>query len=342
MIKNKVYREALEQVIPEIAIEDGCVLVTGASGLIGSCIIDLLLLSNEHGRQFDVYALGRSKDKMVARFESFMPSKRLHFIEQDIVKPLDNGIYYDFIIHGASNADPRNYALYPAETMLINLEGAKNVLNYCRENNNTKALLMSSFEVYGNADKDIYTETDFGVVDITNLRTCYPESKRCMEILTRCFVDEYAVKAIIGRLCSIYGPTMTKDDSKAHAQFIRNGVNGEDIVLKSKGEQRRSYCYVIDAVTGLLCILARGTIGGVYNVANEKAVVSIAEVAKNVAYIAGTNVIMRLPDDIEKKGYSSPQNCILDNRKLKSLGWEGHYDIRKGLLECITILRNNG
>lgn len=338
MVDNIIYREALKRVIPEIAISDGCVLVTGASGLIGSCIIDLLMLSNEHGRHFEVYALGRNIEKLNSRFKVFKESSNLHFIEQDIMKPLDKGISYDYIIHGASNADPRNYALYPAETMLINLEGAKNVLNYCKDHPETRTLLMSTFEVYGNAGKDVYVETDSGIVDVNQLRACYPESKRCMEVLTHCYVDEYGVKAVIGRLSSIYGPTMAKDDSKAHAQFIRNGLNGENIVLKSKGEQRRTYCYVIDAVTGLLCVLAKGQVGDSYNISNENSIVSIAEVAHAVADITGTKVIMQLPNELEKKGYSAPQNCILNNTKLKKLGWNGHYDFQKGISETISIL----
>lgn len=338
MLDNTIYRDALKRVVPEIAIDDGKVLVTGASGLIGSCIIDLLMLANELGRHFEVYALGRSKKKMSARFNSIKDTGLLHYVEQDIMQPLDDRVSYDYIIHGASNADPRNYALYPTETMLINLEGAKNVLNYCKTHLETKALLMSTFEVYGNAGKDVYSETDCGVVDLNKIRSCYPESKRCMEILTRCYADEYGVKAVIGRLSSIYGPTMAKDDSKAHAQFIRNGLNGEDIVLKSKGEQRRTYCYIIDAVTGLLCVLAKGIVGEAYNIAYENAVVSIAEVAQTVAHIAGTKVIMQLPDDLEKKGYSTPQNCILDNTKLRQLGWTGKYDIYSGIAECLSII----
>ena len=339
MIGNTVYRESLARVIPEIAIPDGNVLVTGASGLIGSCIVDLLLLSNDFGRHFDVYALGRNAEKLKKRFAAFENSTHFHVIEQDVRIPLDNSASFDFIFHGASNADPRNYALYPVETMLINMEGATNILEYCRVHPDTKVLMMSTFEVYGSAGKDVYSESDCGVVDINKLRSCYPESKRCIEVLTHCYVDEYNVKAVIGRLSSIYGPTMAKDDSKAHAQFINNGLHGEDIVLKSKGEQRRTYCYVVDAVTGLLRVLAKGAVGEAYNIANENAVVSIAEVAQTVASIAGTNVIMQLPDDLEKKGYSAPQNCILDNTKLKGLGWNGHYDISKGVKECLDVLR---
>jgi len=338
MIGNTVYRESLVRVIPDIAIRDGIVLVTGASGLIGSCIVDLLLLSNDYGRQFEVYALGRNAEKLKNRFKAFSGTTHFHIIEQDIRDPIYNCISFDYIFHGASNADPRNYALYPVETMLINVEGATNILNYCKSHPDTKVLMMSTFEVYGNAGKDVYEEIDCGTLDINKLRSCYPESKRCVEVLTHSYIDEYHVKAVIGRLSSIYGPTMAKDDSKAHAQFIRNGLSGEDIVLKSKGEQRRAYCYVIDAVTGLLCVLANGTVGEAYNISNENSVVSIAEVAQIVAQISGTKVVMQLPDDLEKKGYSVPQNCILTNTKVRNLGWIAHYDIYSGISETISVL----
>ena len=341
MIGNIIYRESLKRVSTQVPINDGTVLVTGATGLIGSCIIDLLMIANEQGRHFDIFALGRNETKLRNRFNAYRGSNLLHFIVQDIRQPLNYNIQYDYIIHGASNADPRNYATYPAETMLINIEGAKNVLEYCRIHKETKVLLMSTFEVYGNAGIDIYKEINCGFIDINQIRSCYPESKRCMEIMTRCYIDEYSVKAIICRFGSIYGPTMSENDSKAHAQFIRNGLNGENIVLKSKGEQKRTYCYVIDAVTGLLTVLGKGCIGDVYNVAYENAVVSIAEVAHTVAKLTGTKVIMAVPNDLERKGYSTPQNCILDNSKLKSLGWVGYYDIDKGIEECLSILRNN-
>lgn len=341
MIKNRIYRHALEIVIPDIVIKDGRILVTGASGLIGSCLIDLFMLANNYGRHFEVYALGRDKNKLKNRFSAFDGSDLLHFVEQDIQMPIDGSVQYDYIIHGASNADPHNYALYPAETMLINIVGAKNVLDYCKVHPNTEAIMLSTFEVYGNAGKDIYQEIDSGVIDQNMIRSCYPESKRCMEILARSYVEEYGVNAIIGRLCSIYGPTMLKDDSKAHAQFIRNALRGEDIVLKSKGEQRRTYCYVIDAVTAILYVLGKGVAGEAYNISNEESMVTIEEVAKTVAEITGTKVVYDIPDEIEKKGFSKPQNCILDNHKLKALDWKGKYTLYTGFKECIEILIDN-
>ena len=338
MITNEIYRNALEESITQIPLTGGRVMVTGASGLIGSCLIDMLMLANQQGRNFEIYAIGRSKEKLSRRFNSFDGNPRLHFVEQDIRNPLSVDVEVDYIIHGASNADPRNYSLYPAETMLINLQGTTNVLNYCKVHKSCRLLLLSTFEVYGNNGKDEYAEDDFGTIDQNQIRSCYPESKRSAEILTRCYVHEYGVNASIARLCSIYGPTMAPDDSKAHAQFVRNALKHKDIVLKSKGEQRRTYCYVIDAVTGLFSVLANGISGEVYNISNEDSIASIAEVAQTDAEIAGTKVTFSLPDEIEARGFSKPQNCILKNDKLLSLGWKGKYTLKDGLKETIEIL----
>lgn len=335
---SAVYRQALENVIPQIPIPGGRILVTGATGLIGSCLIDLLLLANELGMNFELFALGRSKEKLADRFAPFLESSSLHFFEQDIRKPIDKKMSVDYIVHGASYADPRSYALYPVETMLINVEGTKNVLEYCRMQKACRMLLLSTFEVYGNNGKDVYSEDDFGAIDENQIRSCYPESKRCAEILTRSYTLEYGINASIARLCSIYGPTMLKDDSKAHAQFLRKAIAHESILLKSKGNQRRTYCHVIDAVMGILYILIKGEPGEAYNISNDKSVASIKDVAETLADIAGTKVETILPDEIEVRGFSKPQNCILDNTKLRSLGWQGEYTLRQGMEETLAIL----
>ena len=158
-------------------------------------------------------------------------------------------------------------------------------------------------------------------------------------MLFKSYLDEYGVDCVIARLSSIYGPTMKDDDSKAHAQFIKNGIAGQNIVLKSSGNQKRTYCYVIDAVSGLLTVLFNGRSGEVYNVANENSIATIAEVAQTVADYAGTKVIFDLPDDVESKGFSKPQNCILKTDKIKRLGWVGKYDLKTGICETMDILK---
>ena len=256
--------------------------------------------------------------------------------------PLTLDVVFDYIIHAASNADPKMYALQPAETILTNVIGTKNVLEYCKKNIDTRLLLTSTFEVYGKIDGiDVYSENMVGLVDFHMLRNGYTESKRCAEMLVNSYIDEYGINAVICRLASIYGPTMLLNDSKAHAQFIRNVLHGENIALKSKGEQRRTYCYVLDAVSALFMVLSKGEIGVAYNIANENSVASIADVASCCAKIAGTKVFFGIPDTVESKGFSKPQNCILDNKKLKSLGWEGRYSLEEGFTETIDELRKN-
>lgn len=334
---STTYQKAIEQIASALPVSGGSILVTGATGLIGSCIVDVLSAANAlFDGHFDVYALGRSEEKLLSRFGS---AERLHFVVQDVTEPITvKGL--DFIIHAASNADPRSYALYPAETILTNVLGAKSILDYCKENK-TRALFTSTFEVYGKLDRDVYSEDQYGTIDLNLIRSCYPESKRTAEMLFKSYSDEYGVDCVIARLSSIYGPTMKADDSKAHAQFIRNALAGENIVLKSKGSQIRTYCYVMDAVSGLLTVLFKGKTGEAYNVANENSVASIAEVAQTIADYAGTMVVFDLPDAIEGKGFSKPQNCVLKTDKIKELGWAGRYDLKTGICETMTILKES-
>lgn len=337
---NLLYRSALEKVINTVEVEGKSFLITGASGLIGSCLIDLLMLANENDHKNHVFALGRSAKKLEARFPDYLNSNNFHIVEQDICSPINDTFDFDYIIHAASNADPINYAKYPVETMKTNMLGIINVLEYARLNTRCRVELLSTFEVYGNAGKNVYIESEVGFLDFNSLRACYPESKRAAETMARCYNEEYNVDVTIGRLSSIYGPTMAENDSKAHAQFLRNALSGKDIVLKSKGEQKRTYCYVLDAVTGILTILFHGKKGEAYNVSNENSIVTIAELAQIIAEECNRAVVFDIPSDLESKGFSKPQNCILDNKKLRNLGWKAKYDIRKGVKECLSILED--
>ncbi len=334
---SDTYKKAINAVASEIDVPGGKIMVTGATGLIGSCIIDVLMAANTYyGKHFEIYVLGRNKEKLIARFGD---SQDLYYVVQDVLEPIKIEDL-DYIIHAASNADPKSYALYPVETILTNVEGARNVLEYCK-GKRTRVLFTSTFEVYGKLDQDTYSEEQYGTVDLNMIRSCYPESKRTAEMLFKSYADEYGVDCVIARLSSIYGPTMKEDDSKAHAQFIRNALAKENIVLKSKGEQIRTYCYVMDAVSGILTVLFKGKTGEAYNVANENSIASIAEVARTIADFAGTKVVFNLPDEVEKKGFSKPQNCILKTEKIKGLGWKGQYNLTTGINETIVILKES-
>ena len=334
--EHERYKKSISGIAKDLSIRKGSVLVTGATGLIGSCIVDVLYCANkEYGCRFKIYALGLGKDILDQRFGKM---ESVITLEQNIMNPIE-GIEADYIIHAASNADPKSYALHPAETILINVVGSKNILELCR-GTHTRVLLTSTFEVYGKLDQDEYEEDDFGLIDQNQIRSCYPESKRTAEILFRAYHEEYGVDSVIARLSSIYGPTMLKNDSKAHAQFIRNALRGENIVLKSKGDQKRTYCYVMDAVSGLLTVLFEGQPGEAYNVANDESITTISDMAYVISELSGTKVVFDLPDSIEQKGFSKPQNCVLRTDKIQCLGWNGNYTLRQGLEETLDIMKD--
>ena len=330
--KSNIYKNSIKKLASQLKHDDATVLITGASGLIGSCLVDVLLEAN-----YNVLALDLREEKLIERFG--FETERLHFISQNVCDSLDIDYKIDYIIHAASFADPKSYAMYPVETILVNVIGAKNMLEYARIHPKIRVLVTSTFEVYGKLDKDIYQEDDYGLLDYNSLRSCYPESKRTTESLVRSYVDEYKVDGLIVRFSSIYGPTMLKNDSKAHAQFLFKGINHEDIILKSDGSQKRTYTYVMDAVSALLYILFNGKNGEAYNIANDSSIITIKELAYEIADICNTKVVFDMPDALEKKGFSKPQNCILFTKKLRDLGWKPYYDIRSGLIETIEIMK---
>jgi UDP-glucuronate decarboxylase len=332
IFESEAYKKAIGKIANRYIDKKGSILVTGASGLIGSCMVEILLAAG-----FDVFALDLKKERLAERFG--IETERLHFIAQNICEPISAQNSFDYIIHAASFADPKSYALYPVETILVNVIGANNVLEYAKNHIRTRVLVTSTFEVYGRLDQDSYSEDDYGLLDYNSLRSCYPESKRTTEVLVRSYFDEYKVDGLIVRFSSIYGPTMLKNDSKAHAQFLFKGINKENIVLKSKGEQKRTYTYVMDAVDALLYVLFNGKSGEAYNIANGESIITIAELASKIADICGTKVVYDLPDELEKKGFSKPQNCVLKTDKLTALGWKPNYSIDNGLIETLQIMK---
>jgi nucleoside-diphosphate-sugar epimerase len=339
---TSVYPFSLSRFVDAVETSGSTFLITGATGLIGSCMVDLLMKANEmkiHPNR--VLAMGRSTCKLKQRFEGYLTSPYFTVIEQDIRNPWNPIPEVDYLIHAASFSDPVSYAKYPVETLLTIVDGTRQVLEYGRQHAGCRIVFLSSYLVYGDVVSEIYTEDKTGLIDFTKIRSCYPEGKRAAENLLFDYVDEYKVKANIARLSCIYGPTMDREDSKAHAQFFRNALRGEDIVLKSDGKQQRIYTYVIDAVTGILCVLFRGKEGEIYNVCNSKSVASIRDVAEIVAAWAHRKVVYGEPSATERKGFSKPQDCLLNNDKLVELGWKEAYMIKDGIEETLCSLNES-
>ncbi|MBO5204838.1 MAG: NAD-dependent epimerase/dehydratase family protein [Prevotella sp.] len=266
------------------------ILVTGATGLIGSALVDLFMEEGLH----DVYAAGRNEERAKRRFAKYTGNSRFHFVRHDVCRPLDGDTRYHLIVHAASGADPRSFSTDPVGVMTANIDGVRNLLDYGRNHGMERLLYVSSGEVYGsdNGEK-LWREEDSGYVDTMTPRACYPSSKRAAETLCVAYAAQYGLDVVVARPCHTYGANFTESDNRAYAQFMRNVVNGEDIVLNSDGSQYRSWIYVKDCAEALRTILYKGVSGTAYNVADEQSCVTIKELAELIAKAGGRNVIIQ-------------------------------------------------
>lgn len=315
----------------------GChILVTGATGLIGGCLVETLM--QNPFRDYEVYALGRNEERVRERFSGFY-GNGLHFIKHDVTKPLQSTTDFDFIIHAASGANPSEYALHPVEVMKSNIDGVVNLIEYGLHHGMKRFLYVSSGEVYGEGDGRVFTETYSGYVDCTSPRACYPSSKRAAETLCVSYAREYGADVVIARPTHIYGPHFTESDNRVYAQFIRNVLRGENIVMKSTGAQFRSWCYVVDCVSALLHVLLLGENGQAYNIADNNSNVSIKELAELIASIGKKRVIRDIPDEIERLGGNVVTKSVFSTEKLTALGWQPQTPLAEGLEKTIACIR---
>lgn len=343
---HPLYIEDLQQILSYIEFPEGrstSLLVTGASGMIGSLLVDSILAYNRSCKaaHVQVYALGRRMEKLKKRFNYCELYNQLTLIAQDICESIDGLPSLDFIIHAASPADPLTFSHYPVETIKANTLGMIYCLEYAKAHPGCRVLLLSTGEVYGESvDADAFQESDYGLIDFNSIRSGYPESKRVAELLCRSYWRQYGVDALIARLGYVYGPTMTNEDSRVVAQFIRNILAGENIVIKSAGTQRRSYCYSSDAVAGIFHIMLKGKSGEAYNITNSSSILSIYELASYVAQLNQKTVTFDEADLMERQGFSSAKDRILKEQKLVELKWQPHHDILNGLARTINILKS--
>ncbi len=336
LLKKNVFQVAWEQV-SDIVPRNSSILITGANGLIASDLVDTLMYFNkEYAINNRIIALCRNKERAQKRFTSFLDCPLFELEIQDI-REFRMEQYVDYIVHAASNAHPRAYAMRPIETMQTNLLGTMRILNYASSEQCKKVVYVSTSEIYGEVPDgmDRFQETEFGCINTLNPRSCYSESKRCAETLCACYVKERGVDISVVRPGYVYGRQITEENSRADAQFLRRVLAKENIIMKSKGEQKRSYCYVMDAVTALLYVMVRGKTGEAYNIANSNSEATIKQFAETMAQIGDVSVEFDLPSEEERSGYSVIKNSLLDDGKLKKLGWKASYDLKQGLTAAI-------
>ena len=319
-------------------MNDTTVLVTGATGLIGKALIGQLLMDES----ISVVALARDRDK--AHRVLPIDNSRLHMYFGDIrsFQFADIAEDVDYIVHAASVTASRSFVEKPIETSMTSIEGAVNVLEYAATKSVKKIVYLSSMEVYGAPQTDEkITESNCCNIDTMETRASYPESKRMCESLCRAYYVEKGVPAVVLRLTQTFGPGVEYNDGRVFAEFARCALEGRDIILKTKGETKRSYLHVTDAVNAIIIALMNGKSGESYNVANESTYCSILEMAQIVALQCSySNIEVKIAeDDISKAGYAPILKMNLDTRKMQSLGWRPKYNLHEMYVDMMAGMK---
>jgi len=332
-------RTAISHSVEINRLYNSSILITGASGLIGSFLVDMLLLCNkENGSNISIYALGRNIKRLADRFSTAKTDK-LVFIEHDVCDVPKFDCKVDYIIHAASNAYPAAFNNYPVDTIMSNIQGTKNLLDYGLSHDAKRFLYVSSGEVYGQGDLslDSFDESYSGYVNPVSPRSCYPNAKRAAETLCVSYTKQYGLDTVIVRPSHTYGPTATQSDNRANVQFVNKALAGENIILNSAGNQIRSYTYIADVASAILTVLTCGKSCEAYNIANKNSVTTIAGFANEVAKQAGVKLVFAEPNEVAKKEMTPIAKQVLDSEKLERLGWSSVYSLAKGMENILEI-----
>lgn len=308
-------------------------IVTGATGLVGACLVDFLSgLNRRYATDIGVTCAVRNVAKAEAMFDK--TDCNIECYEYDFAS---DGAFCppqeaDYLVHLASPTASKDFIEKPVETLNTSLLGTRQVLEYAkRAGKRLKGMLyVSSLEVYGTVwdDSEPLTEDRQGYLDPMQARSSYPMAKRAAECLCHAYNSEYGVRVMTARLAQTFGKAVDENDNRVFAQFARCAAADKDIVLFTEGELRRCYCHTEDAVEAMLYILLRGEGGMAYNVANEDAYISVRDMAEMVCREFGKNMKVRI-EPKEGMGYSPVTYLRLDTRRIRALGWQPRHDLRQ-------------
>lgn len=320
------------------ALKGTKILITGASGMIGSYFArTLVALKETRNWEMKIFALVRNPSKLPNDLVD-----KVEIIQQSVTEPIETKEKFDYIIHAASPASPLIMREDPVGTIAANTLGTFYTLDLARKSNSKGYLYISSREIYGQPydGQEEFTENVYGFVDPLSPRSSYPEGKKAAETMCVSFAQQYGLDVKIARLAHTYGPGMSIDDGRVQADFVRDVVNNRDIVLKSEGKPIRTYTYISDAVAAMLYIMLESK-DVVYNISSPESTVSIKELAQTLVDIypeRNLHLVFDIPKAEGNTGTAPFTLGILNSDKLQAIGWKPIYSIADGFKRTVEYL----
>lgn len=307
----------------------GCrILLTGATGLLGSIATRCLLALNEkRDLHLQLTLLVRNVEKAKAMF-----GEQVDYLVADLntatsMPAMETPV--DYILHFASPTASLMFVQHPVYTIETIWNGTHLLLEFAKEKAVKGFVFVSSLEVYGTIhdDSQPVTEDVQGYMDPMSVRTSYPMAKRLCECLCASYAQEFQVPVYVARLTQTFGAGIAPEDNRVFAQFARSIIQGKDIVLHTTGELSRPYCYTTDAISALLYIMLKGKAGEAYNVANDETYISIRDMAEFLCREFNPAVKTRL--ELGEYGYMPPTKLRLSSQKVEKLGWKPTYNLHQ-------------
>lgn len=310
-------------------LRNSTVLISGATGMIGSQLVRKLLSYNhKFDANITVIALYRDEEKKKRIFCDQSNNASIRWFCHDVCQPVEWMEEIDFIIHTAGiTGGSKQHVDFPVRTIMTAIKGTVNLLELAKDKSIRGFVYLSSLEIYGETEFNMtsISENDRGYVDSMEVRSSYSESKRICENLCVAYAKQYGVPTKVVRLTATYGAGANYKDNRVLCEFARNIIERKDIVLRSMGETVRNYCDVSDAVNAILLVLEKGKVAEAYNVANMEMWISIKEMAERFIFLYPESAVQLrfdLLDDVTALGYNKIRKICLNTEKLEALGWK--------------------
>lgn len=309
--------------IYNLNFSNSSIMITGSTGLIGSLLVKGFLVANkEYNLNNKVFALVRNLTKAQDIFKNYLNNDNLIIVENEITNPIDLNSNIDYIFHTACVTTSSEMISHPVELIKSSVCGTLNILEFAKNHSTKSIVYLSSMEVYGviNDQDERLKENNLGFLNLTSVRSCYPESKRLNENLCKCYAEEYGINVSIARLTQTFGAGVQLSDNRIFALIAKSALNHNNIILKTTGESSHDYCYTTDAISALLVLSKKALKGETYNIANEETYCSIYQMADRVLKIFSpeNKVII---ENSNNTMFSQDSFIKLDTSKLRDLGW---------------------
>lgn len=318
-------------------------LITGATGYVGSMLVKYIM---ERDKKAQVTALVRDRRKAQDMLPVGIETVTADLTDRAEVEKLE--VSCDYLIHCASVTRSAEMVSHPVEVTESIVNATQNVLELAARCGVRSMVYLSSMEVYGAIDcgadrRATEDEAAQGTVELLDLRSCYPLSKRMAENLCYCYYKEYGIPVKIARLAQTFGRGVLPGENRVFVQFARAAREGRNIVLHTGGESMGNYCGIRDVIEGILVILEKGENGQAYNVVNEGNTMTIKEMAELVAEKIARKriqVVYDIPLN-NPYGYARATGLRLSGKKLMELGWTPAQGMEEMYLELMDGLEGN-